>query len=88
MRLRVLRYRDSRYLSTRRRTQHYRPAYLNQPPIWYIQRGVRQYTDTQNLKQSDAEFEQTGLHRLTVSIKIELIRARRRMLCNLELSLP
>ena len=39
--------REPRVLSTRRRTQEYRPEYLNQPPIQYTQRGVRQYTDTQ-----------------------------------------
>ena len=37
----------SRVLSTRIRTQEYRPAHLNQPPIQYIQRGVLQYADIQ-----------------------------------------
>jgi hypothetical protein len=49
---------------------------------------VRQSTDKQNLKQTDAEFEHTSLHKQNVSIQIELIRARRRMLYNLELGLP
>jgi hypothetical protein len=48
--------------------------------IQYIQGGVRQYADTQNPKQTDAMFEYTSLHKLTVSIKIELITAGRRML--------
>ena len=77
----------SRVLSARKRTQDYRPAHLNQPPIQYIQREVRQYTDKQTPPKTDADFNHTSLHILTVSITIELIRAGRRMLYNLELSL-
>jgi hypothetical protein len=48
--------------------------------IQYIQGGGRQYNDTQNPKQTDAVFEYTSLHKLTVSIKTVLMTAGRRML--------
>ena len=44
--------------------------------------------DTRNPKQTDAVFEYTSLHKLTVPIKIEPITAGRRVLYNLKLSLP